>query len=37
MNAIVFSQDIERWNENNILERANFIVQKFLEIWSAFE
>ena len=36
INSDYFSQDIARWDETTILERADFISHKFLEIWSAF-
>lgn len=35
INSKYFSQEIARWDENSILERANFLREKFLEIWSA--
>lgn len=36
INSDYFKQEIHTWNDNAILERANFLVEKFLEIWSAF-
>ncbi|MBW4636814.1 MAG: HNH endonuclease family protein [Gloeocapsa sp. UFS-A4-WI-NPMV-4B04] len=35
LNNEYFSQNIEQWNEESIIERANFLTEKFLEIWSA--
>jgi hypothetical protein len=33
INSEYFSHDIARWDENSILERANFLTKNFLEIW----
>ena len=33
INNDYFSQNINRWNKQAILERANFLTSKFIEIW----
>ena len=35
LNKDYFSQPIEEWDENSILMRADFLAEKFLEVWSA--
>lgn len=35
INSDYFSHDIQRWDEQAILERADFIAQNFLKIWPA--
>lgn len=35
LNKDYFSSSIECWNEQAILERADFLAEKFLEIWDA--
>ncbi|MGG6264488.1 DUF262 domain-containing protein [Leptolyngbya sp. AN03gr2] len=35
LNKDYFSNSIERWDEQAILDRADFLSEKFLEIWSA--
>ncbi len=36
INNAYFSQSINRWDEKAILERANFLSIKFIEIWPSF-
>lgn len=36
INSDYFGQKIDIWNEQAILQRADFLADKFLEIWTAF-
>jgi uncharacterized protein with ParB-like and HNH nuclease domain len=36
INSDYFSQEIDSWNEESIIQRANFLTKNFLEIWAAF-